>query len=712
MASRVRTLLLGCLLFGLACARAFAAELLPERIAPDPPFPRIFEEAPTIEAIAPGVEYADYQMFTEAGPLAIHVVAIAPHRSDVRIETLLADNALESRGETVGSMAKRTGAIAGINGDYFDIGNTNRPLNIVVRNGVLLQMPRKRYALAVGRDGTPQIAEFNFVGQIEIGSRAVAIDGVDELPPPNSGTSLITPEYGSVSPQENVTLIALELLDGTPPLARYRVTELADTLKTQPPGYYVAIGPGAYNGVEVPSPGDIVSASGDLTPGGLDQTAMAIGGGPLILDDGAWYEDPDGPNGGEYAKRIPSSGAAIAEDGRLFLIEVDGREPSLSVGLTRHEFSALMRALGGVKGMAFDGGGSSTIVARRLGDPEAAVANVPSDGIERPVGDGIFVYSTAPVGPAVRLVARPGVVRAVTGADVPLRVAAVDAAGHLAEASAPVEASVEPADMGVFRDGQFTALLPGSGRIVLRSGALKGEVGVEVERTPTRIGIAPATPNVERGETLELKVRAFDAHGYALALPSLLPWSASSGAIDALGLYRAGSNDANVEVRIGDAVAGARVTVGSHDVALPFAEHAHFLTSPHGGEGSVERDAQCGSCVDLAYSFGNDERAAYAVAELALPPDTVGLAFDVEDDGSAARLRVALRNSINESVLVDATVLDQSGWRPIVVRFPAEVGQAAKLTAIYVLPPRGMQVSNGQITLRNVRAIVAGAAKP
>ncbi|MBV8491083.1 MAG: phosphodiester glycosidase family protein [Candidatus Eremiobacteraeota bacterium] len=704
----VKSVFFVALMFAATFVRAYGAELLPERVAPDAPFPRIFEEAPTIEAIAPGVEYADYQMLTAAGPLAIHVVAVAPHRSDVRVETLLADNALESKGETVGSMAKRTGAIAGINGDYFDIGNTNRPLNIVVRNGVLLQMPRKRFALAIGNDGTPSIAEYSFIGQVTVGSRALAIDGVDELPPPNGGTSLITPEYGPVPPLDNVTLIALQPLDGTPPVARYRVTELADTLKSQPAGYYVAIGAAAYNGLDMPAPGDVVSTSGELTPGGFDQVAMAIGGGPLILDDGAWYEDPDGPNGGEYSKRIPCSGAAITADGRLFLIEVDGREPTLSVGLTRPEFSSLMRALGAIKGMAFDGGGSSTIVARRLGDEESAVVNVPSDGRERPVADGVFVYSTAPVGPAVRLVARPGVVRAVSGAEVPLHVAAVDAANHVAGSGNAIEGSVEPSRLGVFRDGSFTALAPGTGRIVLRSGELKGEIGLEVERTPARIGIAPQMPNVEKGGTLTLKARAFDARGYGLVLPPLLPWSASAGSIDAQGLYRAGGSDANVEVRVGEAVATARVTVGSHDVALPFAEHAHFTTIPHGGEGSAQRNSECGSCLDLSYSFGNDERAAYAVADLTLPPDTVGLAFDVQDDGSAARLRVALRNSINESVLVDAAVLDQPGWRTLNVRFPAEVGQAARLTAIYVLPPKGMQVSEGQITLRNVRAIVAG----
>jgi Phosphodiester glycosidase len=703
----VKTIAFGALLFLLLGAAPAHANQLPERIAPDPPFPRILVEAPTIESVAPGVEYGDYQLVTEAGPLAIHVVAVDPHRADIRLGSVLADDALESRGETIGSMAKRTGAVAGINADYFDIGNTNRPENIVVRGGVLLQMPEKRYALAITRDGMPHIAEFTFSGQIEIDQRMMSIDGVDEMPPPNGGISLLTPLYGRVPPQDNVTLIGLQPLGGTPPLARYRVTGTADNLSPQPPGYYVAIGPSDYSVLDVPDPNAEVVASGDLAPLGLDSIAAAVGGGPLILHDGVWFGDADGPNGNEFAKRIPCSGAAIAPDGRLFLIEVDGRQPSVSVGLKRPEFAALMRALGATEGLALDGGGSSTIAVRRLGDAQAEIANAPSDGKERPVADGLFVYSTAPSGPAVRLVARPGVIRAVTGADVPLHIAAVDAANHVAANGAPLSVSVSPAWLGVFRNGEFAALHPGDGHVFLHSDRLAGDVAVEVDQSPSRTLIAPVRPNVERNATIALAVRAYDARGYALALPSQLAWSANAGTIDARGQYHAGAHNAEVAVRIGDALAATRVTVGSHEVTLPFAEHARFATIPRGGAGAVAFDASCPSCVQLSFSFSGNERAAYSMVDIPLPADTIGLAFDLQDDGSAARLRVALRNAINEDVLLDATPLDQPGWRHVIVRFPAD-DVAARLVAIYVLPPRGIELSQGSIVLRNVRAIVAG----
>lgn len=693
-------------LFVTPCAAAAGG--LPTNIAPGSPFPHILEQAPTIESIAPGIEYGEYQLYTAAGPLSIHVVAVQPHRDDVRVANVLANNVLESRGETVGSMAKRTGAVAGINGDYFDIGNTNRPLNIVVRNGQLLQMPRKRYALAVAHDGTASIDEFGFLGQVELGDKTISLDAIDQLPAPNGGTAFLTPEFGNVPPLDDTTLIGLQLLDGTPPLARYRVTSIADTLSAQPPGYYLAVGPGAYNQVDTPNAGDVASVTGDLSPVGLDQLTTAIGGGPLILHNGTWFDDPDGPSGGEYAKRIPSSGAAIAPDGTLFLIEVDGRQPTVSVGLTRQEFSALMRALGATEGLAFDGGGSSTMVARRLGDADSSVVNAPSDGIERPVGDGLLVYSTAPVGEAVRLVAQPGVIRAVTGADVPVRIAAVDAANHVASTQERLDAKVDPPSLGIFRNGRFTALQSGTGNIVLHSGRIAGNVSVEVLRTPARTTILPANPNVEKGATIALTARALDARGYHLSLPVLLPWETKDGFVDAHGVYRAGARDGTVTVRIGESAASTLVTVGSHETALAFSDRAHFSTMPRGGEGSLARDPSCATCLTLNYAFSGTERAAYAMADVPLPPHTIGLAFDVLDDGGGARLRVALRNAINEDVFLDATLLDTPGWRHVVVKWSGETAEVARLLGIYVLPPKGMQVSSGQIGLRNVRAVVAG----
>jgi hypothetical protein len=611
---------------------AAKAAPLPSQLDPPEPFPRVISDAPTIETIAPGVTSARYDLLTAAGPIVVRAIAVAPHRNDLRVDTVLAADALTSQGETISSMARRTNAVAGINADYFDIGNTNRPTNIVVRGGQLLRTPRKRYALVVTKSGDAHIVESTFTGQVDIAGKALSLDAVNEMPPPGGGISLITPEFGSVTPDDSLTLVALAPAGGTPPFTRYQVSTVADNTARQPPGYYLAIGLNAYGGAGVPNPGDIVVATGDLSPVALDTVASAVGGGPMILQNGTWFDDPDGPNGKEYALRIPSSGAAIEPDGTLVLIEVDGREPDASVGVTRAEFAALMRGLGATQGMAFDGGGSSEIAARDLVSADARLQNTPSDGRERRVADGIFVYSTAPDGPANRLVAQPNTLRAVPGASLDLRIAAIDEADRVVTNSPPISATVVPSSLGTYRDGTFVARAAGSGELILRSGSLSGSIPIDVTNEPARLVVLPEHPNVARGGEIRLSARAFDARGFPVALPPALAWTSNGARIAPNGMLEAGARDAAVALRVGHTTAGTIVTVGSHEIALPFAKGAAFMTVPRDGDGSVAAGAD--GVVELRYTLSPTERAAYAVTELPLPSGTIALSFDVRDDGS------------------------------------------------------------------------------
>ena len=346
------------------------------------------------------------------------------------------------------------------------------------------------------------------------------------------------------------------------------MNSVVDNTTAQPPGYYLAIGLDAYTRAGVPNAGDAIAVNGDLTPIPLADVLAAVGGGPLILDNGMWTDDPDGPNGGEYAQRIPCSGAAIGADGTLYLLEVDGRQPELSVGITRAEFSALMRAFGAVRGMAFDGGGSSEVAVRAPGEGGASLASVPSDGRERKVANGIFVYDTAPVGAPAELVAQPLAVRTLPGATVAVRFAATDIDEHVVQSDTPVSVHVEPAALGTYAKGIFTASHAGDGSLVARAGALMLRLPVHVYEDPSRVVILPQDPSIVQGGRLNLQARAFDAQGYAIVLPAALPWRAQGGSIDATGTLAVGSADALVSLLLGDHLANAHVTVGFHDAAL------------------------------------------------------------------------------------------------------------------------------------------------
>jgi large repetitive protein len=71
----------------------------------------------------------------------------------------------------------------------------------------------------------------------------------------------------------------------------------------------------------------------------------------------------------------------------IFLVEVDGRQRELSVGMTFEELSQYLLKIDCQNAMCLDGGGSSTLWA--LGQ----VMNNPSEGSERGSANGLVVLA-------------------------------------------------------------------------------------------------------------------------------------------------------------------------------------------------------------------------------------------------------------------------------------------------------------------------------
>ena len=93
----------------------------------------------------------------------------------------------------------------------------------------------------------------------------------------------------------------------------------------------------------------------------------------------------------EFGTNQPVTAVAIADEGKtIMFLTIDGRSP-ISSGARTTEIADLLRLLGATDAVNMDSGGSSTFYSSSLG-----VRNVPSDGSERPDGNGIFAVYTAP----------------------------------------------------------------------------------------------------------------------------------------------------------------------------------------------------------------------------------------------------------------------------------------------------------------------------
>jgi hypothetical protein len=129
----------------------------------------------------------------------------------------------------------------------------------------------------------------------------------------------------------------------------------------------------------------------------------AIGGGPLLVRDGApVYRANEAFTTSQLAPRGPRTAIAQRADGSILFVATDGRQPGYSVGMTNFELAQTLVRLGAVRGMALDGGGSSTLAF------DGQVLNRPSDGQERMVSNALMLqYFGAYLPPPAEAVVSP-----------------------------------------------------------------------------------------------------------------------------------------------------------------------------------------------------------------------------------------------------------------------------------------------------------------
>ncbi|MBV8150745.1 MAG: phosphodiester glycosidase family protein, partial [Candidatus Eremiobacteraeota bacterium] len=189
-----------------------------------------------------------------------------------------------------------------------------------------------------------------------------------------------------------ITFAELQPVDGA--TKRYRVVRVSPVTGPQPARFGLTFGP--FIKEPLPKAGDVVQLEYHATPS-LDNVWAAVGGGHQIVKDGTWYEDPHPIAADEREVRWPVIAAGNLGDGRILFVAVDGRHPERAVGMTRPEFAKLLGDYGVVDALAFDSGGSVTMVSRLPFGGPVAVRNRPSDDDgERFIANGLFVYSSAP----------------------------------------------------------------------------------------------------------------------------------------------------------------------------------------------------------------------------------------------------------------------------------------------------------------------------
>lgn len=347
-----------------------------------------------LETTAPGITFGQYAMTSGTIPHVVNLLAVDPREPTLRFDTALSHDHIISTGERTSDLARRTNAVAGVNGDYFDIGRTYEPQGLLIKSGVLLHGPTDHEAVVFDRNNHPTFARFHLRADVEDGLRRYRVTLLNSWP--TRDATIITPAFGKLlPPAPGVTFAALQPLGDD----RYRVRSLQPAIVPIP----VTLGVGFSDLVHepLPQPGDIVEVHYGIDPP-VPGAVAGVGSGPLLLQNGQWYEDTHAPAPDERNVQWPVVAIGTMPDGTLLFASVDGRHPERSIGMTRPEFGDLLRGFGMIDAMALDSGGSVTMVARSPGNRAVTVHNVVSDfSNERYVTDALLLYSTAPLGTIV-----------------------------------------------------------------------------------------------------------------------------------------------------------------------------------------------------------------------------------------------------------------------------------------------------------------------
>ncbi|MBV7694248.1 phosphodiester glycosidase family protein [Streptomyces sp. TRM70350] len=387
------------------------------------------------------VQHSGEDGHATTGPWSLDVLVVDPARFRGSLRSELTNGIVPGR-ETTSSVARRTGALAAVNGGYFVNGGTDTtpgnwvagtdgdPAGISVISGTLVsEAVNGRPALVVPGD----FGRGTSVRRLRTSITVRAADGATrEVTGLNRQPGLIV-NCGGVG---NATPFSHPAHDHTCGNAHelVAVTAKFGTAAPQGPGYQVTLDADGRvtalrdsRGGSVPARGTVLQGTGtgaqwlrahapigarltvrstvvDAEQGtALPLTAKmsVVNGGPLLLRNGQTALDPvrDGWSpenvkgadrtafyNGWYLRRNPRTAAGVTRDGRVVLLTVDGRRPGHSAGLSITETAAVMRSLGAVNALNLDGGGSTAMVVRD------APQGLPSDPDgERAAGDVLVV---------------------------------------------------------------------------------------------------------------------------------------------------------------------------------------------------------------------------------------------------------------------------------------------------------------------------------
>ncbi|WP_037287159.1 stalk domain-containing protein [Saccharibacillus sacchari] len=630
--------------------------------------------------------------------------------------------------QTVSGMAKETDAVAGVNGDYFNTAAEGAPMGAQVSNGVLMSSPSElkgMYAFGVTKDRKPVIDQYDFSGTVNSdGGQAFDLAGINLVsysPEPDGGYShvdamyIYTDAWGNAERPKNSATIPSEALVENGVVTKVSLNKALEG--TVPEGAYIlrAHGKAATYmkanltvGARVQTDYSLVSRTTGqkLDPASLE---VMIGGHTILVDNGKAASFSRNVNSiGGYRAR---TALGYSQSGRYaYIVTVQDNDGSSGMSLT--ELQGFMTSLGIWKGINLDGGGSTTMVSRPLGEEQAQLTFTTEYGgqTQRSVVNGLGVYTTAPEG-KLKGFAVSGKTQLLIGETANYSVKGYDTY-YNPIAAANINPSWKSSNSNVVWNGStLTAKKAGTATLTATSSGVSSTLQVEVlgADSLSSLNLGAATASLKVGTVVPLSVTATLKSGNTVSIdPSALDWEF----VGFKGRIKDGSlnvTSVNSGAKVGYAIAsyeGFKTMLTLADVQETdwetFENVAYglsFTGSPSAVTGKVQIKSGTGTHsgskvlrLDYDTTAGTGNKYAYVnlngSSGKTLPSGASALSLDVLGDNSYNWLRAEVVGADGKTVYVDlAKSLNFTGWKTLSVNLNqyGTIAYPAKVKRIYVV---------------------------
>lgn len=352
------------------------------------------EFAPTYSKIVPGLDYANIRLTNQ--PWSIHIARLDRSRKDFEIITTLGKGTIQGLAplseQVKAAKSPQLNPVAAVNGDFFLIAPgpyQGDPKGLQILNGELVSEPDEA-SLWTEANGQLHSASISKKFALTWPDGSKTSFGLNETPKTN-GVVLFTPIFGASTRNTNGLEIVLESA-GRPwlPLradenyhARVREVRAAGDTPLVADTMVLSIGRALTDKFTKVKVGGIFQISTAMSTT-VKSARFAIGGGPILVTHGNEQKWLTKSGDAHELPRHPRT--AVGWSGKyFFLVEVDGRQKDLSMGMNYAELAHMMKEIGCTEAMNLDGGGSATFWLN------GKVMNSPSDKHERSLANAVMI---------------------------------------------------------------------------------------------------------------------------------------------------------------------------------------------------------------------------------------------------------------------------------------------------------------------------------